>query len=104
METQISSATTNERNRAVGRIGGCEKPTIPGQTGSQDRLSATNGEATGANKEKNMSVKGERSSGEEIVEAPTVIVDTGDVHKDLKIKLPDAAMRNRSPSIKHAPH
>jgi hypothetical protein len=37
-----------------------------------------------------MSVKGERSSSEEMVEAPTVIVNTRDVHKDLKIKLPDA--------------
>jgi hypothetical protein len=43
-----------------------------------------------------MSVKGERSSGEEMVEAPTVIVDTGDVHKDLKIKLPDAYGGERS--------
>ena len=43
-----------------------------------------------------MSVKGERSSGEEMVKAPTIIVDTGDVHKDLKIKLPDTYGRERS--------
>ena len=43
-----------------------------------------------------MSVKGERSSGEETVKAPTVIVDIGDVHKDLKIKFPDTYGRERS--------
>lgn len=32
-----------------------------------------------------MFVEGDRSSGEEMVEAPTVIVDTGDFHKDLFI-------------------
>jgi hypothetical protein len=37
-----------------------------------------------------MSVKGERSSGEEMVEAPNVIVDTGDVYTALKIKVPGA--------------
>jgi hypothetical protein len=30
----ISSATTNERKRAIGKIGAYEKPTILGQTSS----------------------------------------------------------------------
>ena len=46
-----SSATTNERNRVLGRIGSVEKLTIPGQTGSQDEISAISGEATRASKE-----------------------------------------------------
>jgi hypothetical protein len=51
-----------------------------------------------------MSVKGERSSDGEKVKAPTVIVDTGDVHKDLKIKLPDANGGERSKLRHFWPH
>lgn len=43
-----------------------------------------------------MSVKRDHSSGEEMVEAPTVVVDRDDVYKDPNIKLADADGGERS--------